>query len=62
MEAPRLIDINELTPRLGIGKTKLYCLIKSGHFPKPIKIGKASRWSTEQVNTWIRDRCSSTNG
>lgn len=29
---------------LGIGRTKLYDLIKAGDFPAPIKFGKASRW------------------
>lgn len=61
MEAPRLIPLTELTMRIGVGKTKLYDMIKAGEFPKPIKIGKLSRWSTEQVSRWIRDHCRSTN-
>ena len=52
----RLIRLPELTQRLGIGKTKLYALIKSGEFPKPVKLGKASLWSSDKVSKWIDEQ------
>ena len=32
-----------------------YELIKRGSFPKPVKIGNASRWLNEEITKWIRE-------
>ena len=55
MSEPRLISLSELSQRLGLGKTKIYDLIKQERFPAPVKIGKSSRWSSEKVTQWIND-------
>lgn len=52
----RLIRLPELTDRLGIGKTKLYDMVKNGQFPKPVKLGNVSVWSSDSVGEWIKDR------
>lgn len=56
MAEPRLIRLPELQCRIGIGKTKIYAMIKSGDFPEPVKIGKASLWSSEKVTEWIEEQ------
>lgn len=53
MNAPRLIRLPELTQHLGIGKTKLYAMIKTGEFPAPVKIGKVSAWKSTVVERWV---------
>lgn len=53
MNAPRLIRLPELTSHLGIGKTKLYAMIKTGDFPAPVKIGKVSAWRADRVDKWL---------
>lgn len=53
---PRLIRLPELTQRLGLGKTTIYALIKQNAFPKPVKVGKASLWSSRSVSEWISHR------
>ena len=57
MDAPRLIRLPEVANRVGIGKTKIYDLIKQNAFPKPVKVGKASLWSSEKVTRWIETQC-----
>lgn len=53
-EADRLIRIDEVKRRVGLGKTMIYQLIKEGRFPAPYKISPfASRWSDREVKTWI---------
>lgn len=55
MDAPRLIRLPEVANR--VGKTKIYDLIKQNAFPKPVKVGKASPWSSEKVTRWIETQC-----
>lgn len=46
----RGLTIHEVKDRTGLGKTKIYAMIKAGEFPAPGKFGKASRWSEIAVN------------
>ena len=48
-----LIKLKILEKRLGIKKTKIYDLIKSGVIPPPLKIGKASLWVSEEIDQVI---------
>jgi len=36
-----------------MGRTSIYAGIKSGIFPKPIKIGRSSRWLRSEVEAAI---------
>lgn len=48
-----LLTLKELA-EMGIGsKTKIYSLIKSNQFPKPIKYGRHNRWAREDVLAWV---------
>lgn len=49
----RGIKIKEVMARTGVGKTKVYAMVKSGQLPKPRKFGKASRWSSSAVDAAI---------
>jgi len=48
------LDIKVLIVVTGLGKTTLYGLMKSNQFPRPLKIGKSSRWLSSDVNEWLR--------
>lgn len=39
-----LIDMNYITSFTGMTDKWFYRLISEGHFPKPIKLGRSSRW------------------
>lgn len=56
MSEARLLRIAEVGERVGLGKTKIYALIKDGEFPEPTKVGKASRWLSRDVTEWIEAR------
>ena len=50
----KLHDIKQLTKVSG---SKVYKLVESNQFPKPIKIGKRSvRWIREEVNEWVKGK------
>lgn len=52
----RLIRIDEVKRRVGLGKSMIYLLIQEGRFPAPYKISPfASRWSDREVVAWIDD-------
>lgn len=31
-------------------------LIKDGQFPKPIKLGRSSRWYKHEVENWLKEQ------
>jgi prophage regulatory protein len=41
---------------LPISKSKFWLLVQKGDFPKPIKIGRSSFWTREQVQDFIREK------
>lgn len=49
---PRLLDIPELIKRTTLHKTKLYEIIKAGQL-RPIKLGRKTVFSEQEVNLWI---------
>ncbi|MDF2638499.1 MAG: hypothetical protein K0R64_1483 [Novosphingobium lindaniclasticum] len=50
----RLLRLDEVKSRVGLGRSAIYKLIQEGDFPKPYKPTKfASRWSEFEVLAWI---------
>ncbi|HAV8236792.1 TPA: AlpA family phage regulatory protein [Escherichia coli] len=39
-----------------------YKLISEGHFPKPIKLGRSSRWYKSEVEQWMQQRIEESRG
>lgn len=50
----RLLKIEDVCDLLGLSRTTVYRCIKdkSAPFPRPLKIGKCSRWSEGQIIEW----------
>lgn len=51
-----LIDMTFITTFTGMTDKWFYKLIQDGDFPKPIKLGRSSRWFKSEVETWMRER------
>ena len=50
----RLLRLEEVRRRVGLGKSMIYRLIAQGRFPAPYKISPcASRWSEREIAAWI---------
>jgi predicted DNA-binding transcriptional regulator AlpA len=49
-------DQKTLTTELKTCKSNIYKLIKYQNFPKPVKIGRASRWLSTEVSAWIQSK------
>lgn len=51
-----LIDMTFITTYTGMTDKWFYKLIQDGVFPKPIKLGRSSRWFKSEVETWVLQR------
>ena len=57
-----LIDMNYITSFTGMTDKWFYKLISECHFPKPIKLGRSSRWYKSEVEQWMQQRIEESRG
>ncbi|EMD0830629.1 AlpA family phage regulatory protein [Morganella morganii] len=51
-----LVDMKEITKLAGLTDKWFYKQIQEGKFPKPIKLGRSSRWLRSEVSAWLQAR------
>lgn len=49
----KIIRLPQVKEMVGLGTTAIYGKMKSGDFPKQIKMGRASGWVESEVQAWI---------
>jgi len=52
----KMVDMAFITGFTGLTDKWFYKLIKDGEFPKPIKLGRSSRWMQSEVEAWVQYR------
>ena len=52
----QLVDMRFLTKLTGLTDKWFYKLIKDSEFPKPVKLGRSSRWLKSEVENWLQER------
>lgn len=52
----KMIDMAFITEFTGLSDKWFYKLIQDGLFPKPIKLGRSSRWLKSEVEEWVSQR------
>ncbi|EJD6656558.1 TPA: helix-turn-helix transcriptional regulator [Klebsiella pneumoniae] len=52
----KFVDMAFITQLTGLTDKWFYKLIKDGAFPKPIKLGRSSRWLESEVEAWLQQR------
>lgn len=52
----QFVDMAFISRLTGLTDKWFYKLIKDGEFPKPIKLGRSSRWLQSEVETWLQAR------
>lgn len=57
-----LIDMAFITSYTGMTDKWFYKLISEGQFPKPIKLGRSSRWFKSEVESWMQARIADSRG
>lgn len=58
----QLVDMRFITKLTGLTDKWFYKLIKDGQFPKPIKLGRSSRWKQSEVELWLQQRITESRG
>ncbi|WP_048812111.1 helix-turn-helix transcriptional regulator [Polynucleobacter asymbioticus] len=51
-----LMRIPQILKVMPVSKSKFWLMVQKGEFPKPIKIGRSSFWTIEQVQTYLKER------
>ncbi|MFV1478666.1 helix-turn-helix transcriptional regulator [Serratia marcescens] len=54
----KMVDMVFITEFTGCSDKWFYKLIQEGLFPKPIKLGRSSRWLKSEVEEWVQKRIS----
>ncbi|CNE18308.1 helix-turn-helix transcriptional regulator [Yersinia pseudotuberculosis] len=52
----QMVDMAFITEFTGLTDKWFYKLIKDGLFPKPIKLGRSSRWLKSEVEVWLLNK------
>ncbi|BAG75807.1 conserved hypothetical protein [Escherichia coli SE11] len=58
----QLVDMRFITKLTGLTDKWFYKLIKDELFPKPIKLGRSSRWKKSEVELWLQQRIADSRG
>ena len=51
-----LWDLKKVGEVLGMGRSSIYTAMKSDGLPKPIKLGRSSKWRKSEILNWIDSR------
>lgn len=52
-EVPQLLKLTEVCDRTRLCRATLYHYVQEGRFPRPIRLGKHSRWLESEVRGFI---------
>ena len=58
----QLVDMAFITTYTEMTDKWFYKLISEGLFPKPIKLGRSSRWPKSEVEAWVQQRIADSRG
>jgi predicted DNA-binding transcriptional regulator AlpA len=58
----KFVDMAFITQLTGLTDKWFYKLISLGEFPKPIKLGRSSRWLESEVEAWLQQRITDSRG
>ncbi|HGM6910871.1 TPA: helix-turn-helix transcriptional regulator [Serratia marcescens] len=58
----QLVDMAFITSFTQLTDKWFYKLIQLGEFPKPIKLGRSSRWLQSEVEAWVQQRITDSRG
>ena len=52
----KLVDLKFICEKTGLSRAFIYKLMNNEQFPKPLKLGRASRWYLREFEAWL-DSC-----
>lgn len=52
----QMVDMIFITTFTGLSDKWFYKLISEGQSPKPVKLGRSSRWFKSEIEAWVLER------
>ncbi|HHQ6722830.1 TPA: helix-turn-helix transcriptional regulator [Serratia fonticola] len=52
----KLVDLKFICENTGLSRAFIYKLMTNNVFPKPLKLGRSSRWFLSEFLEWLNDR------
>ncbi len=49
----KLLRVDAVLQRVGMGKTKLYRMLGEGKFPLPVAVEGSRAWRSNEIEEWI---------
>lgn len=49
----KLLTLKEVVDLVSFKRSTIYKFISQGSFPKPLKIGRSSRWKLSDIKEWM---------
>jgi len=62
IHSDQMVDMTFIVRFTGMTDKWFYKLIQEGKFPKPIKMGRSSRWLESEVIIWFKERINESRG
>ncbi len=60
MYSPRLLRLCQVLDKTGLKRSQVYAYMRTGDFPKSVKIGPASvAWLESEIDEWINAKVNS---
>ena len=57
MVSHRFLRLNQVLDKTGLKRSQVYTYMKTGDFPKSVKIGPASvAWLESEIDEWINEK------
>ena len=50
---PQLLRLREVRTMIGLSAATIYRNVAAGTFPRPVKVGGASRWRLSDLQVWL---------
>ncbi len=52
----QLLTVHAAAAKISMSVSWLYQAVQQGKFPRPIRLGGASRWSSREIDAWIYEQ------
>lgn len=52
----RLLTLHDVRKFTGLGTATIYRYMHDGRFPKPVKLGRTTRWVESELMAWLEAR------
>ena len=56
-DSTSLLDVTQVATMAGLHRATVFKLVSAEKFPKPIKLGRSTRWVKDELLAWIAAKC-----